>query len=267
MDSSLFSSVPTCVRQAVYSSSTCCASARSLTCCAWSGSFQPHSEEDSSSSKHCAWKSVIPELGCSCSVQSSVGHLVVGMVVDSAVARVVHFCASLRMPCRWSLPRRSVPPTAFCTSRQALPCSASRDRALVCSGSSCFRFGRRAAVPPKHCSRVRTTLVPAAVAAAYGCVPRGQRAPLDADMLELIDRSACLVKPVLVVSSARASRTEHVQRRVGSLLASVTIARSCGRSCAPNPELLLSLLSQRGNYSCSLTVLCTLSPGCIGSSD
>ena len=29
--------------------------------------------------------------------------------------------------------------TAFCTFRQALLCSASRDRALVCSGSSCFR--------------------------------------------------------------------------------------------------------------------------------
>ena len=34
-----------------------------------------------------------------------------------------------------------------------------------------------------------------------GCVPRGQRAPLDADMLELIERSACLVEPVSVVES------------------------------------------------------------------
>ena len=34
-----------------------------------------------------------------------------------------------------------------------------------------------------------------------GCVPRGQRALLDADMLELIDRSACLVEPVVVVES------------------------------------------------------------------
>ena len=31
-----------------------------------------------------------------------------------------------------------------------------------------------------------------------GCVPRGQRALLDADMLELIDRSACLVEPFSV---------------------------------------------------------------------
>ena len=71
-----------------------------------------------------------------------------------------------------SLRRRSVKQTAICTSRQALLCSASRDRVLVCSGSSCFRFGLRAAVPPKLCVRVRTTLVPAAVPAAYGCVPR-----------------------------------------------------------------------------------------------
>ena len=35
-----------------------------------------------------------------------------------------------------------------------------------------------------------------------GCVPRGQRALLDADMLELIDRSACLVEPVSVESCA-----------------------------------------------------------------
>ena len=84
-----------------------------------------------------------------------------------------------------SLPRRSVPQTAICTSRQALLCSASRDRALVCSGSSCFRFGLRA-------------LVPAAVTAAYGCVPRGQWAPLDADVFELIERSSCPVEPVVV---------------------------------------------------------------------
>ena len=130
-----------------------------------------------------------------------------------------------------SLHRRSVPQTAICTSRQALLHSASRDRALVCSGSSCFRFGLRAAVPPKLCLRVRTTLVPAAVPVAYGCVPRGQWAPLDADMFEFIDRSSCLVEPVVV---GRASRllpvlaqtctTQHVQRRVRSLLANVPIA-------------------------------------------
>ena len=36
----------------------------------------------------------------------------------------------------------------------------------------------------------------AADAAASGYVPRGQRALLDTDMLELIDRSTCLVEPV-----------------------------------------------------------------------
>ena len=38
----------------------------------------------------------------------------------------------------------------------------------------------------------------AAVAAAFGCVPRGQWALLEADMNALIDRSSCLVEPVLV---------------------------------------------------------------------
>ena len=42
----------------------------------------------------------------------------------------------------------------------------------------------------------------AAVAAAADCVPRGQRALLDADMLELIDRSACLAEVVSVESCA-----------------------------------------------------------------
>ena len=38
----------------------------------------------------------------------------------------------------------------------------------------------------------------AAVVAALGCVPHGQWALLDADILIMIDRSACLVEPVLV---------------------------------------------------------------------
>ena len=223
-----------------------------LTCCAWSGSFQPHSEEDSSSSKHCAWKSVIPELGCSCSVQSSVGHLVVGMVVDS-VARVVHFlrvaenALSLESASKvCTANRRSAPLVRLCPARR-LP-AIGHSSALVrrVSASASGLQSRRSTV--RECVSIPgSSSFPQAVAAAYGCVPRGQRAPLDADMLELIDRSACLVEPVLVVSRARASRTEHVRRRVGSLLASVTIARPCGKSCAPNPELLLSLLSQRGN--------------------
>ena len=51
----------------------------------------------------------------------------------------------------------------------------------------------------------------AAVAAAFGCVPRGQQALLDADINALIDWSSCLVEPVLVLSRARAVRTEYVR--------------------------------------------------------
>ena len=148
-----------------------------------------------------------------------------------------------------SLPRRSVPQTAFCTSHQALLCSASRDRALVCSGSLCYRFGLQAAVPPKLCLRVRTTLVPAAVPAAYGCVPRGQWAPLDADMFELIDRSSRLVEPVIVgraillLPVLAQTCTQHVQRRVQSLLAKKNHRDALRKVlCSPSCS---SLLSQR----------------------
>ena len=131
------------------------------------------------------------------------------------------------------------------------------DRPAVVPAASCLGMAVSSSASgarsrPELCLKVRTTLVPAAVTAAYGCVPRGQWAPLGADMFELIDRSACLVEPVLVVSRARAGRTEHVQRRFRSLLANISIARFCGRSCAPraaHPELLLSLFSQRGDYS------------------
>ena len=59
-------------------------SACSITCCVFA-----RAEEDLShlpSTHHTA-----PELGCSSPCQNSVGHIVVGMVVDSAVPRVVHF--------------------------------------------------------------------------------------------------------------------------------------------------------------------------------
>ena len=49
-----------------------------------------------------------------------------------------------------------------------------------------------------------------------GCVPHGQRALLDADMLELIDWSACMVEPVVVVelfcSISRACASLHLAR-------------------------------------------------------
>ena len=68
----------------------------------------------------------------------------------------------------------------------------------------------------------------AAVAAAVGCVPRGQRALLDADMLELIDQSACLVEPVTVESCAPLVLVLFLQQ-----------ARPAPR---PHSELLLGLV-------------------------
>ena len=141
--------------------------------------------------------------------------------------RVVHFCASLGTPRRWSLcleglyrKRRSAPLVRRCSARlPTIVHSSALDRRVT------------AAVPPELCLRVRTALVPAAVPAAYGCVPRGQWAPLDADMFELIDRSSCLVEPVVVVGRAilllpvlAQTCTWHVQRRVQSLLANTPIA-------------------------------------------
>ena len=57
-----------------------------------------------------------------------------------------------------------------------------------------FRFGLWVALPPKL-SRCDSS---AAVAAAFGCVPRGQWALLDADVFALIDGSSCLLEPLLV---------------------------------------------------------------------
>ena len=52
---------------------------------------------------------------------------------------------------------------------------------------------------PPGCTPAEALLrLSTAVAAAYGRVPRGQWALLDADMFELIDRSTCLVEPALV---------------------------------------------------------------------
>ena len=97
----------------------------------------------------------------------------------------------------------------------------------------CFGFGPAEAQSLRHS---------AAVAAALGCVPHGQWALLDADILIMIDPSACLVEPVLVSgavvflpvptlpsapstsSAASGLRTQHFQRRVRSLLANIPTA-------------------------------------------
>ena len=106
------------------------------------------------------------------------------------------------------------------------------------------RFGLRGRLPPKLCHCDSSQLSPLRA----DCVPRGHRALLDADMLELIDRSACLVEPVTVshvlLPCLFCPRSKHVQRRVRSLLANSPSARPCGRSSAPwaaRSELLLSL--------------------------
>ena len=123
----------------------------------------------------------------------------------------------------------------------------------------------------------------AAVAAAVGCVPRGQRALLDADMLELIDRSACLVEPV-AVETCEPPRACAVPAASTSSAASGRCSRMsfprgpCGRSFATwaaHSELLLSIhcdscswmigtfpcsvTLQRDVSSCSLTYFCMCS--------
>ena len=78
------------------------------------------------------------------------------MVVDSAVPRVVHYwCVAGNASSLEPLPRRSVSQSAICTFHQALLCSVSRDRTLVCSCSSCS-----ASVPglQSHRSSVFATL-------------------------------------------------------------------------------------------------------------
>ena len=96
----------------------------------------------------------------------------------------------------------------------------------------------------------------AAVAAAVSCVPRGQRALLDADMLELIDRSTCLVELVVVESC-----TPPV------LVLSPQQARTAPRPVAargfPLREALWKVFCSPGLLipSCSCRFTATLAPG------
>ena len=108
------------------------------------------------------------------------------------------------------MPRRS----AHCAFRRTLLCLVSRDRLLWFfeftspsesgdqSEYGCDRglvFSASASGVDSRRSSVVATL---RSCRRCGCVPRGQRALLDADMLEFIDRSACLVEPVVVESCA-----------------------------------------------------------------
>ena len=122
------------------------------------------------------------------------------MVVESAVPRMVHFCASPGMPRRWSL---SLERSVFANGDLHL----SSGFALQCFPRSytrllwfvVFCFGPWAAVPPKLSLRDSS----AAVAATLGFVPHGQWALLDADMLALIDWSARPVEPIFPPSKSR----------------------------------------------------------------
>ena len=174
---------------------TCCASARCLTCRAWSWSPLPHSEEDSSPpSRHCTWRSVDPR------------------------AWLLPLCSELVWPpCRRhgrGFRRATCGPllrvagnvlvigvvaSKVCTANGVLHLSSGF--ALLGFQRSCTRllWFVVSRLRPPGCTQAEALLrVSAAVAAAYGRVPRGQWELLDANMLELIDRSACLVEPVLV---------------------------------------------------------------------
>ena len=110
----------------------------------------------------------------------------------SAVPRVVHFCTSLGKPRRSVRKLRSAPlfglgfPRSFTRLlwTVVLPLLASGSR----SRQSFLECDQHSFLPQLSPQR------------ACGYVPRGQWALLDADMPKLIDRSACLVEPVVVES-------------------------------------------------------------------
>ena len=135
---------------------------------------------------------------------SRAGQLDIRMVVDSAVPRVVHFVR------RWERLVVGASAPNVCTANGALHLSSGF--ALLGFPRSCTRLLWFVVFPlrPLGCTPAEALLrLSTAVAAAYGRVPRGQWALLNADMLQMIDQSACLVEPVLFVSRARAGRTEH----------------------------------------------------------
>ena len=156
--------------------------------------------------------------------------------------------------------------TAFCTFRRALLCSASRDRALVCHGSSCFR---------RHPSQVinlsTDTIVPAAVPAA-SCLglavsTSASRARSRRSSVRVVSALAsaydtrfrscprCVLAVCLVVSGHLAhpapcpvASREYTHREA---LRKVLCSPSCSSPTAP-----VALVTK----SSRLTVLCTLSP-------
>ena len=119
----------------------CCACGACGACCAWSGSRQYHSEEDSSPplqalcvevSDSRAWMlRPCPEIGWPPRRRHGRGFRLAACGPQQCVAGNA---SSLEL-----LPRWSVSQTAICTFRQALLCLIFRDRAFGCSSPSCLR--------------------------------------------------------------------------------------------------------------------------------
>ena len=156
--------------------------------------------------------------------------------------------------------------TALCTFRQALLCSASRDRALVCAGSSCFRRH-----PNQVINLSTDTIVPASVPAA-SCIglalsasasgARSRRSSVrvvsaleSAHDTRSRSCSRCVLTVCLVVSGHLAHPASRpVAAREFShreALRKVLCSPSCSSRAAPVAQI---------TKSSRLTVLCTLSP-------
>ena len=125
---------------------------------------------------------------------------------------------------------------------------------------SCSACSASASGPRSRRSSVRLS---AAVAAAYGCVPHGQWALLDADTLALIDRLAFVVEPCVLdgalfaPSRACASRIKHDRRRCSFRAALLLLSPHC--DCSSHPLLRGARLVQ----SHSLVHLVLLAPACL----
>ena len=92
--------------------------------------------------------------------------------------------------------RPGLPTSPLCTSPLSLSACVPRAiPAAFCLGLALRVPLRPPGLTPAEAQSLRLS---AAVAAALGCVPHCQWALLDADMLVMIDRSACLVELVLV---------------------------------------------------------------------
>ena len=151
--------------------------------------------------------------------------------------------------------------TKFCTFRQALLCSASRDRALVCSGSSCFRHH------PSQVINLSTDTIDLAAVPAASCLGLALSA---SDSGARSRRSS--VRVVSALASAYDTRSRSCPHCVLAVCLVVSghpaypaprpvAARECThRSCAPQAPQSRAAPVVLVTKSSRLTVLCTLSP-------